>query len=211
MKNSISAYTHRDEYSNIAGMLLFLAGAVALMGIITSEIFYPPGYSTSFNEISDLGSTRPPDSIIHQPSSTIFNITMMITGILIIIATLFVHSIYRKLIASVPLGLFGIGILGVGIFPGNVDPYHGIFSLTTFISGGIAAISASKIVPSPYAWAGILCGVISLVFLFAAKMFIPSLGMGGTERWVVYPLLLWLIGFGGYLLGLGSIGNTKAE
>ncbi|MGM0510617.1 MAG: hypothetical protein ACQESD_05765 [Thermoplasmatota archaeon] len=25
--------------------------------------------------------------------------------------------------------------------------------------------------------------------------------VGGIERWVVYPLLLWIIGFGGYLLG----------
>lgn len=27
------------------------------------------------------------------------------------------------------------------------------------------------------------------------------LGLGGIERWVVYPILLWMTGFGGYLLG----------
>jgi len=89
----------KKEYSAIvrSGVLLFGAGVIALMGIISSEIFYPSGYSTSLHEISDLGSTRPPNSIIHQPSATIFNSTMIITGILISIAAWSVHSFYHKL------------------------------------------------------------------------------------------------------------------
>ena len=39
----------------LPGLLLFLAGSIALMGIITSEAFYPAGYSTRNSEISDLG------------------------------------------------------------------------------------------------------------------------------------------------------------
>lgn len=186
---------------NLAGLTFFLAGSIALMGIITGEIFYPPGYSTAMNEISDLGSTRPPDSVIYEPSSTIFNITMMVTGILICTGTVLVHSRYRKWAATVPLGLFGVGILGVGIFPGNMDPYHGWFALITFVFGSVAAIAAVKIVELPFAIVGIVFGITALVFLFAADIFVPVLGMGGTERWVAYPLLLWLIGFGGYLLG----------
>jgi hypothetical protein len=27
------------------------------------------------------------------------------------------------------------------------------------------------------------------------------LGVGGAERWVAYPVILWLMGFGGYLAG----------
>lgn len=45
---------------------------------------------------------------------------------------------------------------------------------------------------------------ITLVFLFFASHFIPTLGSGGTERWVVYPILLWVIGFGAYLLGMAT-------
>ncbi|MGB3850400.1 MAG: hypothetical protein WA958_10575 [Tunicatimonas sp.] len=47
--------------SSLAGALLFTAGSLILMGIITGEIFYPPGYSTALNDISDLGGTRPPE------------------------------------------------------------------------------------------------------------------------------------------------------
>ncbi|MDJ0733166.1 MAG: DUF998 domain-containing protein [Nostocaceae cyanobacterium] len=186
----------------IAGTLLFLAGSIIFMGIITGEIFYPPGYSTSVNDISDLGGTRPPNSVIYQPSATIFNITMIVTGIMIIVATLFVQKYFQKRVASIPLGIFGFGILGVGIFPGNVEFYHGLFSMITFISGGIAAITSCKITPPPYRYIGIFLGVIALVFLFFANYFIPTLGSGGTERWVAYPILLWMTGFGGFLLGM---------
>lgn len=174
------------------------------MGIITGEIFYPPGYATSTNEISDLGGTKPPNSLIYQPSATIFNTTMMVTGIMIIVADWFVQKYFRRWIASIPLGLFGLGVLGVGIFPGNVEFYHRLFSSITFIAGGVAAITSFKIVSSPYRYIGIGFGVIALVFLFFANYFIPILGIGGTERWVAYPIVLWLIGFGGYLLGMGT-------
>jgi hypothetical protein len=44
-------------------------------------------------------------------------------------------------------------------------------------------------------------GLISLIFLFFSGMFIPVLGDGGTERFVAYPVVIWAIGFGGYLTG----------
>ncbi|NIQ06941.1 MAG: DUF998 domain-containing protein, partial [Candidatus Korarchaeota archaeon] len=30
------------------------------------------------------------------------------------------------------------------------------------------------------------------------------LGKGGMERMIAYPLLIWVVGFGGYLLGLSQ-------
>ncbi|MGZ4915015.1 MAG: hypothetical protein ACXV3T_08925, partial [Halobacteriota archaeon] len=30
------------------------------------------------------------------------------------------------------------------------------------------------------------------------------IGPGGVERWVSYPVVLWSIGFGGYLMGQSS-------
>ena len=60
----------------LGGGLLFVAGATILMGIITAEALYPGTFSTGANEISDLGGTRPPNSVILQPSATIFNLSM---------------------------------------------------------------------------------------------------------------------------------------
>ncbi|MGB3778638.1 MAG: DUF998 domain-containing protein [Tunicatimonas sp.] len=192
-----------------AGLLFFLAGSIILMGIITGEIFYPPGYGTALNDISDLGGTRPPNSVVYEPSATIFNVTMIVAGLLILGGTWAVHRYFRKWLASTFLALFGLGVLGVGIFPGHVATYHGLFSMLTFTSGGISAIVSFRMVAAPYRYLGIVFGTIALVFLFAANSFVPILGSGGTERWVAYPILLWLIGLGGYLLGAATKTSLK--
>jgi hypothetical membrane protein len=186
----------------IAGVLLFLSGTFIIMGIITGEIFYPSGYSTHVNDISDLGGTRPPNSIVYQPSALIFDTTMLVTGLMIFAASVLVHLYFKKWLSTIPLSILGLGVFGVGVFPGYVEFWHGLFSFITFVSGGVACIMAFKIFPAPYRYVGIGFGLISLLFLFRSTYFIPFLGSGGTERWVAYPIILWLTGFGGYLLGL---------
>jgi hypothetical protein len=53
-----------------------------------------------------------------------------------------------------------------------------------------------------------LLGAVTIVFLllafFAPNTVFPVLGDGGTERWVAYPAILWITGFGGYLLASTS-------
>jgi hypothetical membrane protein len=197
----------------ISGLLFFLGGSLMLMGIITAEAFYPAGYSTTNSEISDLGSTAPPNSIIYQPSATIFNVTMALAGLLILISTILQHSSLRRLYFSLPLLLFGIGLAGVGFFPGNVAPFHGIFSMLLFLAGGSSAVLSFKVVTTPFNYIGVLFGLIGLttwfLAVFSASFPISSIGDGGTERWVAYPIMLWIMGFGGYLMNQKIIPNEK--
>jgi hypothetical membrane protein len=183
-----------------AGLLLFLAGAIIIMGIITAEAFYPSGYSTANSEISDLGATVRPNSVTYQPSAAIFNYTMMLAGLMIAVAALLQHKWFKKYLFTIPLLLLGMGMLGIGIFPGNKDPYHGIFALLTFNMGGLMAIASFKIVSAPFKYIGIVFGLITIITLWTASVFIPIIGDGGTERWVAYPVVLWLTGIGGYLV-----------
>jgi beta-galactosidase len=195
--------------STLAGLLLFLAGFLIFMGIITGEIYYPLEFNTRDNYISELAAAFPPATITPQPSAIIFNLTMMVSGIMIIIAAFSIQITFRKLLSSIPLGLVGIGILGVGIFPGNVVPWHGIFALIIFIAGGIGAITSFKIVASPIRYVFICLGIIALVFLLGAKIFIPTLGVGGAERWLFYPIVFWLTGLGAYLSGLKRASDIR--
>lgn len=193
-------------WHKLGGALLFIAGAVILMGIITAEALYPAAYSTAQNEISDLGATRPPNSVILQPSATIFDATMIVTGLMIIGGAFFIHRIFCRVSVTTPLALLGIGALGVGIFPGNYAVMHPIFAMLTFVAGGLAAILAYKVATSPLKYISVLLGTISLLSLFLAiflgeARLMGVLGDGGVERWVAYPVVLWLVGFGGYLLG----------
>lgn len=196
-------FNHKKD---IAGLLLFLAGIIVFMGIITAESYYPVdrAYTTRQNEISDLGATKPPNSIITQPSATIFNTTMIITGIMILIASLLVHLSYKTFFLSIPLGFLGVGVLGVGIFPGNITPWHSLFAFIIFLSGGIGAISSFKFTEPPLSYVFVILGGIVLVFLFFNQSFVPFLGKGGTERFIAYPVLFWMIGLGTYILGMNS-------
>lgn len=183
-----------------AGLLMFIAGFIIFMGITTAESYYPSGYSTANNEISDLGSTRQPYSVIFQPSATIFNVSMILTGLLVLYATYLLSAEKTRKLFLVPLSMFGLGVLGVGVFPGNTTP-HPYFALITFLFGGIAAVLSVKIVSYPYKYVVIPLGVIALLFLVFSHLFIPYLGDGGTERWIAYPISLWLTGIGGYFMG----------
>ena len=195
----------RMRYENIAGALLFTAGVLAFMGIITAETLYP-GYSTAQNAISDLGATLPPDSIIVEPSATIFNTTMIVSGLLIIAAAYCIHRAFRRRGLTMLLGLFGTGVLGVGIFDGSYGDIHAIFALLTFLAGGLSAIASYRIQRAPLSYFSVALGGISLLDLILYYIMLDSspfaiLGIGGLERWIAYPVLLWVTGFGGYLMG----------
>jgi len=110
----------------------------------------------------------------------------------------------QKLIFSVALGLFGLGLVGIGCFPGNKVPYHGMFSLLTFTMGAMAEMLSSLVAASPFKFAGMACGAVALATLltaiFRSEMAFAFIGDGGTERWVAYTIVLWTTGFGGYLM-----------
>ncbi len=199
------AATRNSSALQYAGALAFIAGVIILMGIITAEATYP-GYSTSQNEISDLGATRPPNSIIVQPAASIFNTTMVVSGLMILAAAYFVHRGYRDLLVTVLIGLLGIGAIGVGIFPGNTGVPHALSAQITFIAGGLSAIAAYRVERAPFRYISVVLGLIALVTLFLAYILgeghpLIFLGLGGVERWVAYPIVLWITGFGGYLMG----------
>jgi hypothetical membrane protein len=189
-----------------AGVLLVLAGFIAFMGIITAEALYPAGYSTSKNAISDLGATEPPDSVVEKPSATVFNAAMIVTGVLVLGAAFCLERGFRRAAVTVLTGLTGLGILGVGVFPGNYGNVHVLFALLTFAAGGLAAIVSRTVQTAPFSILSTVLGAISLCVLVLYMILgdgtpMAGLGIGGIERWIAYPILVWTMSFGGYLLG----------
>jgi hypothetical membrane protein len=176
------------------------------MGIISAEALYPGTFSTGANEISDLGGTRPPNSVILQPSAAIFDVSMVLIGVLIAAGSWFVHRAFGRRSVTIPIAVLGVGALGVGLFPGNTGTPHALFAMVTFISGGVAALSAARVTRAPFRHVSFLLGAAALGTLGTYVVLgdaspMAVLGIGGVERWIVYPVVLWVTAFGGYLCG----------
>lgn len=188
-----------------AGILFAAAGIIILLGIITAEALYPDIYTTHDNEISDLGATRPPDSIIRQPSARIFNSTMLASGTALLVGAFSLRQAGSAKRIWITNGLMGLGVFGVGVFPGNYAP-HGIFAMLAFVAGGLAAVLTGTKLSGPVRLMSIGLGAATLGSLAIALVgdltpIWDEMGDGGVERWVAYPVVLWMVLFGGFALG----------
>lgn len=198
--------------ATVAGVLLSLTGIGIIMSTITNEALYPVArhYSTFANAISDLGGTEPPNSYMVEPNRLIFIVTMAISGALVLASTYLLWQVVQRRRVLVALGIFGVGLLGIAVFPGNVATWHPWFALVCFVGGSVAAILSRRILDAPVRYFAAALGTVALVATIAGLEFFEDwgpqawIGVGGVERWIAYPVLLWLVVFGGALMTKGA-------
>jgi hypothetical membrane protein len=185
-----------------AGVAIFVGAVQFSIFLILAEIYYP-SYNVSTFTVSDLGATCPPSGpcVINEPTSMIFNISIALMGLLILVGAYFLQRAFRWTPATVMVALAGIGALGVGLFPETTGIWHSIFSLIVFLFAGLAAIVTAGFQRKPMYYFSIILGVVTLValVLYVGDVYL-GLGPGGMERMVVYPALVWSIGFGGHMM-----------
>ncbi|HUK79834.1 MAG TPA: DUF998 domain-containing protein [Nitrososphaerales archaeon] len=185
-----------------AGVAIFVGGVQFSIFLILAEIYYP-GYNVSTNYVSDLGATCPSSGacVINEPTSMIFNVSIALLGLLILLGAYFLQRAFRLTPATVMVALSGIGALGVGLFPETTGIVHSIFSLIVFLFAGLAALTTARFQKKPMFYFSIILGVFTLValLLYVGDAYL-GLGPGGMERMIVYPPLVWSIGFGGHMM-----------
>jgi hypothetical membrane protein len=189
-------YTDR----RLAGVFAFTGGVQCLIGIVVAEDLYP-GYSVSMNYISDLGATCRTTCVIEQPASAVFDSTVILLGLFVIAGSYFLYrSSKRRLLPSL-LILSAIGSIGVGVFPETTGIFHVIASLIVFLFGGLSALASYQILESPINYLALALGALTLLalVLFSSGYYL-GMGPGGMERMIAYPALLWLVGFGAFLM-----------
>jgi hypothetical membrane protein len=188
-----------------AGVSFFVGSAQFLFCMTLAEIYYP-GYDVSTNYISDLGATcRAGTCKFVQPSSSIFNASVVLLGLFVLVGSYFLLKGYGSRALSFFLVLSGVGAIGVGVFNESYGTVHALFSALTFVAGGIQAILVSKVARPPMSYISVAAGVTSLAatLLFLSGAYL-GLGAGGMERVIAYPVLFATLAFGGYLIGIGS-------
>src|SRR5829696_1097115 len=195
--------------ATLAGLLLSLAGVVILLGFITTEALYPEVYTTHTNTVSHLAASEPPASVVLQPSAAIFNFTMGVTGAMILAGAWFAARALGRRAVLVPTALLGLGCVGVGVFPLTHPAPHTLFGLIAFLAGGVAVIVSSRVTAAPFRQLWALLGAVALAATAVGVLFlgwapVAALGEGGIERWIVYPIVLWLVAFGSYPLAAAA-------
>lgn len=190
----------------VAGLLFFVAVTQFILGITVAEALYP-GYSLSDYYVSDLGI---------GPSSLVFNSSVFLLGLLSALGTYFLRHTPDLKSVNILLFLMALGAMGVGVFTKDFTLIHGAVASMIFLFSGLSAIASSKVLDTPFSLVSIVLGAMTLgaFGLFSIGMvtsgsltgsvaydsnFYLGLGPGGMERMVIYPGLIWLMGFSGHL------------
>jgi hypothetical membrane protein len=197
------------------GAILYIVGVVQfLIGMIVTQLLYgPPTYSLLHNYISDLGAVNCGLFSSHQicsPGHEIFNVSIILLGILLVVGTLLIRTAFpargTRTVGLVLLVIAGIGSIGVGLSPEDVNlTIHSLSALLAFVGAGLALLVLGVAMFRDTRWDGfraytMLSGLVDLIafLLFYTNNYGP-LGVGGMERLIVAPVLLWSLVVGIHL------------
>ncbi|MGQ4892232.1 MAG: DUF998 domain-containing protein [Candidatus Njordarchaeia archaeon] len=115
--------------------LIGLITPIIAYGCIFAAIAVSPWFTWSKNALSDLGA--------HQGSNIIFNTGLIISGLLLILYTALIFERYGNIIGKIGtiiLGLSGIFLLLIGVFPEQYGIIHYDVSVGFFVTFPIAMI-----------------------------------------------------------------------
>ncbi|MDG6995136.1 MAG: DUF998 domain-containing protein [Nitrososphaerota archaeon] len=183
----------RRRFETIAGAS-FLAGAAEFLLLTTIAESLYPAYNVRDQALSELG-------VGHV--ALLWNASLFLLGVAVIFGGYFAHRSMASRLSATLSFILGIGFVGAAIFPLNSPTgIHGFFGLLAFASGGLFALTSYRVVGSKgMKLFSILFGVYSFISLVLLGFDVNlGLGVGGMERMIDLPLVIWLSAFGGYLL-----------
>ena len=192
------AHERSRPSTRVPGVLLFVLAA-GFMTVIMVAASMAPGYDAQGGAISDLG-------VIGQ-TAALFNVTLLAVGLLNIVGGYLLYRTHGRAWVFAIYLMAGLGAFGAGLVPLNVGDIHGIFALVAFLFFNVEALSGAAIATGPMRWVSAVAGLMGLAFVVVMVLgdagnpgVFGPIGHGGAERMIVYPAMLWLMAFGGYLM-----------
>ena len=173
--------------------------AAQFMTVIMLAATMVPGYDFRAAAISGLG--------VVPETALLFNTSLVLVGVLNLVGGYLFYRTHGKRWLVAIFARAGIGAVGAELFPLDMGGLHGLFALLAFPFFNVQALGTATRLDSVMQALSVLAGGMGLVFVVLmalgdagnAAAFGP-IGHGGTERMIVYPVMLWLVAFGGYLL-----------
>jgi len=192
----------------LAGACFFLLAAEFMTAIMLAAAMVP-GYDFRGGAISDLG--------VFPETALLFNASLVLVGVLNLVGGYAFYRLHGRRWLLAIFAIAGLGAVGTGLFPLDTGGLHGLFALVAFLFFNLEALGSATRLSGAMRVLSALAGLVGLAFVVlmalgdggAAWAFGP-IGHGGTERMIVYPVMLWLVALGGALLGEGGTGESAA-
>jgi hypothetical membrane protein len=184
-----------NQRTTLAGALLLFAGTSFWLVNTAAEALFP-NFIVRVHTLSRLGSPL-------APTGLLWNGMVVVVSLLWLSGAALYFGVSGRRTWLIPNLLPGIGLLLLACFPVGSQPVwvHTLAAYWIFISSGLTALAGIVFIHSPYRYVSAALGTAILMLLFRANAIIPALGLGGAERLVAYPIFIWLISFGGFLMG----------
>jgi hypothetical membrane protein len=202
-----SIFKPDKEYYKIAGILMVIGCIQYLLAVNIGESL-SPGYSIAMNSLSDIGGMLP--SV--QPAATIFNLSNIILGILLLSSSYLIIKSGGCRLFSACLAIFGFCIGALGVFPEYTHGIYVTFAILAFIFGSLALLFSYRLgINIPMTIISIILGLIAIIIIITPFIYgvgpnnpLDVFGKGGAERLIIYPIILYLTALGGYLTSRGK-------
>ncbi len=169
--------------------------------VILSESIQPD-YVSSIHYVSTLGTGK---------TALVYNASTVIMGLSVSLSSLLIRRFNASRVFFALFLITGLATMGVGVFPEDSRPMHGIVTPIALFFGAFSAVLSYRLHDKPASYFTVILGLISLVSGIA---FIPYLGLsvesramfmglykGTLERIVIYTNLLWALILGSQLSG----------
>jgi hypothetical membrane protein len=207
--------TKQVNPTKIAGVLFSFGGLLFILLTTASESLYP-NFSVLDNAFSDMAAVGTRTFPIEEAAILGFALTWIVGAYLLYRGT-------GKKGFTIVNSLAGSGFLLAGLSPENLSiTIHSIGALLAFPFGAAAVFLSYRIIQTSFKYFSIGLGSLSvaaiLITFLGQRIVGPcgtcvgktpgyvqslaqlGLGLGGWEAMIIYPLLIWLIGFGSYLM-----------
>jgi hypothetical membrane protein len=183
----------------LAGGLFLLTGA-GFVTVLMLAAAMAPNYEVGPSAISDLG--------VLPETALLFNASLVVVGVLNVAAGALLYRVHGSRRLLVPFVLAGVGAAGAGLFTLDDSGVHGLFALLAFVFFNVQALAVATRLTGGMRVVSVLAGLVGLAFVVVMAVgdagnpaVFGPIGHGGAERLIVYPPMVWLMAFGGFLLG----------
>jgi hypothetical membrane protein len=185
-----------------AGVLFFILGAQFMTAIMLAASI-APSHDFSAGAISDLG--------VVSETALLFNASLVAVGILNLAGGALCYRSHRRRWLLAIFGVASIGAVGAGLVPLDRGQIHSLSALVAFVFFNIEALATAFVTRGPVRVVSLVAGAIGLAFTVLMAIgdsgnaaAFGVVGHGGTERMIVYPVMIWLMILGGSLSAAGD-------